>query len=160
MKFREEDNAHEDIPECGAIFMASIFTKKECLERRLLALPSAKAHFVKHIKAGMLLFLFEYGKKQLYGVFQATTDGAVDIVPDAFQGRFPAQVCRLFCCDGCVEFDITRRANIILSSCFQFPIFSYRFILNQYGIVTHLMRKSSEILSKRITLLSINSSLV
>lgn len=96
MEFGEEGSgAAGSIPEFGAIFMSSIVTKKECFKRKIFGLPSSKAEFVKHVKAGMVLFLFEFEKRQLYGVYQASSDGAMDIVPHAFSysgKRFPAQV--------------------------------------------------------------------
>ncbi|GMH26040.1 hypothetical protein Nepgr_027883 [Nepenthes gracilis] len=51
--------------------------------------------FVKQVKAGMILFLFEYEKRELYGVYQACTDGAMNQSPNAFSSskkKFPAQV--------------------------------------------------------------------
>lgn len=101
MEYDEEDYSFGDVPECGAIFMSSTLTMEECFKRHVFALPSSKARFVKHIKAGMLLFLFEFKKRQLFGVFEATSDGAMDIVPDGFyfSGRhFPAQVCYAYWC--------------------------------------------------------------
>lgn len=99
MEYDEEDNgASGNIPEFGAIFMSNIETKKECFKRKIFALPSSKAEFVKHIKAGMVLFLFEFKKRQLFGVFQASSDGAMDIVPNAFNypgKHFRAQVWRI-----------------------------------------------------------------
>lgn len=83
------------VPECGAIFMSNRKTMEECLRRNLFGLPFSKAGFVKHVKVGMVLFLFEYEKRELHGVFQASTDGAIDIVPEAFCSsgkRFSAQV--------------------------------------------------------------------
>nr|KYP58930.1 hypothetical protein KK1_014352 [Cajanus cajan] len=43
----------------------------------------------------MILFLFEYEKRQLHGVFKASCDGAINIVPNAFAAvgkQYPAQV--------------------------------------------------------------------
>ncbi|KAL0398127.1 UNVERIFIED_CONTAM: hypothetical protein Sradi_2156000 [Sesamum radiatum] len=71
MELDEDNGAAGSIPEFGAIFMSSAITKKECFRRRIFALPSSKAEFVKHVKAGMVLFLFEFEKRQLYGVYQA-----------------------------------------------------------------------------------------
>ncbi|XP_011096808.1 uncharacterized protein LOC105175876 isoform X2 [Sesamum indicum] len=96
MEFDEDNGAAGSIPEFGAIFMSNAMTKKECFRRRIFALPSSKAEFVKHVKAGMVLFLFEFEKRQLFGVYQASTDGAMDIVPHGFKysgKHFPAQVC-------------------------------------------------------------------
>lgn len=83
------------IPESGAIFLSNSSTLEECFERRLFGLPSTYADFVREVKAGMILFLFEYENRKLYGVFEASCDGGMNIVPNAFgsSGRtYPAQV--------------------------------------------------------------------
>lgn len=83
------------VAECGAIFMSNTSTKRECFRRKLLGLPSAQANFVKQIKAGMILFLFEFERRELYGVFRACCDGSTNIVPHAFSSsgkQFLAQV--------------------------------------------------------------------
>ncbi|GMI93598.1 hypothetical protein HRI_003029100 [Hibiscus trionum] len=82
-------------PEFGAIFMSDNATKKECLRRKVFALPSSQSHFVKQIKAGMILFLFEFERRELHGVFRACSDGTMNILPYAFSSsgkQFPAQV--------------------------------------------------------------------
>ncbi|GAB2281128.1 hypothetical protein Dimus_015734 [Dionaea muscipula] len=82
-------------PEFGAIFMSNCSTKKECFRRQLFGLPASAASFVQRVKAGMVLFLFEYEKRELYGVYQACSDGGMDLSPKAFKSssnRFPAQV--------------------------------------------------------------------
>lgn len=84
------------VPESGAIFMSNRETKKECLKMDLFALPSGFANFVKQVKAGMYLFLFEYEKRQLFGVYQASTDGGINILPKTSSSllkQYPAQVC-------------------------------------------------------------------
>ncbi|XP_021740146.1 B2 protein-like [Chenopodium quinoa] len=83
-------------PDYGAIFMASNSTRKECFEREIFGLPSEYADFVMKVKNGMPLFLFDFQERMLYGVFEATSDGAMNIVPDAYRStsnrKFPAQV--------------------------------------------------------------------
>lgn len=79
----------------GAIFVCNNLTKKECFKRKLFGLPSVHSDLVKQIKTGMILFLFEPDERKLHGIFQATSDGAMNIVPRAFSisnKRFPAQV--------------------------------------------------------------------
>ncbi|GMI72979.1 hypothetical protein like AT2G35140 [Hibiscus trionum] len=91
----EQSSAPGSRPEFGAIFMSNSATKKECLRRRLLGLPSSQSHFVKQVQSGMILFLFEFERRELHGVFQACSDGAMNIVPHAFSSsgmQFPAQV--------------------------------------------------------------------
>lgn len=79
----------------GAIFMCNRKTKQECLRRGLFGLPPSQARFVQKIKSGMILFLFEYEERKLFGVFEAASDGGIGIVPDAFsfsQKSFSSQV--------------------------------------------------------------------
>ncbi|KAL0912287.1 hypothetical protein M5K25_018250 [Dendrobium thyrsiflorum] len=79
----------------GAIFVCNNLTKKECFKRKLFGLPSVHSDLVQQIKTGMILFLFEPDERKLHGIFQATSDGAMNIVPRAFSisnKRFPAQV--------------------------------------------------------------------
>lgn len=96
MEFAEDENSIGGIvPEFGAIFMSNIATKRECFKRTIFGLPSAQANFVKQVKAGMLLFLFEFERRELFGVFRATSDGAINIMPHAFSSsgkQFPSQV--------------------------------------------------------------------
>uniref|UniRef100_A0A5B6YVS6 DCD domain-containing protein n=2 Tax=Davidia involucrata TaxID=16924 RepID=A0A5B6YVS6_DAVIN len=96
MEYGEEENGIVGrFLEAGAIFMSNIATKSECFKRKLFGLPSAQANFVKHVKAGMLLFLFEFERRELYGVFRACSNGSMNIVPHAFSSsrkQFPAQV--------------------------------------------------------------------
>lgn len=89
------------VPVFGAIFISNSATKKECFRRKLLGLPMGQAHFVKQVKAGMILFLFEYERRELHGVFQACSDGAMNIVPHAYSSsgkQFPAQVSMFVYC--------------------------------------------------------------
>ena len=96
IKLKEmENDGVGKLPEYGAIFMSNSITKKECLRRKLFGLSSTHNGFVKHIKVGMILFLFEYDRRELHGVFQACSDGGIDIVPHAFSKsgmHCPAQV--------------------------------------------------------------------
>lgn len=93
---RVENDVPGGVPEFGAIFMSNIATKRECFKRKVFALPSSMGNFVKQVKEGMVLFLFEFEKRQLFGVYRATSDGAMNILPHAFNSsgkQFPAQVC-------------------------------------------------------------------
>ncbi|KAJ1393394.1 Development/cell death domain [Sesbania bispinosa] len=77
----KHNNADGRDPDFGAIFMSNSETKRECFKRRLFGLPSSEIHFVE--------------QRQLHGVFKASCDGAMNIVPNAFTSlrkQFPAQV--------------------------------------------------------------------
>ncbi|CAH9125035.1 unnamed protein product, partial [Cuscuta epithymum] len=85
----------ESFPDFGAIFMCNKTTKNECFGSGIFGLPHPFANFVKEVKAGMLLFLFEYEARKLYGIFEATSDGGMNIIPKAYRSSgksFPAQV--------------------------------------------------------------------
>ncbi|RYR14137.1 hypothetical protein Ahy_B04g070763 isoform C [Arachis hypogaea] len=93
--YDKHNNAAGKLPDYGAIFLSNSATKRECFKKGLFGLPSSAIHFVEQIKAGMILFLFEYEKKQLHGVFKAASDGGMNIVPNAFSSlrtQFSAQV--------------------------------------------------------------------
>ncbi|KAG7573665.1 Development/cell death domain [Arabidopsis suecica] len=130
MKHMEKFNgASGEDPEYGAIFMSNNSTRKECLSRGLFGLPIGLAGFVKQVKAGMMLFLFEFEKRELHGVFQACSDGAINIEPNAFQSsgkQFPAQVkftekwrCRPLCES---EFGNAIHENYFTSKKFKFGL--------------------------------------
>ncbi|TQD90378.1 hypothetical protein C1H46_024080 [Malus baccata] len=73
----------------------AVQTIDECFERRLSGLPSSQDQFVKQIKTGMISFLFEFERRELHGVFQACSDGEMNISPSAYNSsgrQFPAQV--------------------------------------------------------------------
>ncbi|PNX95978.1 hypothetical protein L195_g004351 [Trifolium pratense] len=82
-------------PEHGAIFMSNRNTLQECFGRSLFGLPDSFSSFVKNVKAGMILFLFQFEDRKLHGVFKAISDGGMNIVPRAYASsgkQFPAQV--------------------------------------------------------------------
>jgi len=91
----KHNNADGKDPDFGAIFMSNCETKRQCFKKGLFGLPSTEIQFVEQVKAGMILFLYEYEKRQLHGVFKASCDGGINIVPNAFAKlgkQFPAQV--------------------------------------------------------------------
>ncbi|XP_031505171.1 uncharacterized protein LOC116267534 isoform X2 [Nymphaea colorata] len=93
MMWNTSQNCHREFD--GAIFMCNRETKKECLARGLFGLPPSQAQFVQKIKSGMILFLFEYEERKLFGVFEASSDGGIGIVPEAFSSSgksFSSQV--------------------------------------------------------------------
>ncbi|XP_060195794.1 uncharacterized protein LOC132625043 isoform X2 [Lycium barbarum] len=97
MEYGNEENGFISVPapEFGAIFMSNIATKRDCFKHKVFGLPSSMANFVKEVKKGMVLFLFEYEMRQLFGVYRAISDGGMNIVPHAFRSsgkQFAAQV--------------------------------------------------------------------
>jgi hypothetical protein len=64
----------------------------------LSGLPAPHHVYVKNIVPGLPLFLFNYSERKLYGIFEATSEGQMNINPYGWttngSGRtqFPAQV--------------------------------------------------------------------
>lgn len=67
-------------------------TKHDCYRFRVFGLPLNKQEIIKNIKPGAKLFLFDFEAKLLYGVYEATSTGIMNLEPLAFGGKFPAQV--------------------------------------------------------------------
>jgi len=44
------------------------------------------------VAPGTKLFLYNYTERELSGIFEATSHGDMNLIPEAFQGFFPAQV--------------------------------------------------------------------
>ncbi|WVZ63099.1 hypothetical protein U9M48_012764 [Paspalum notatum var. saurae] len=79
----------------GAIFMSNTLTREQCFRASVFGLPAEYQSFVSNVRKGMPLFLFDHTLRKLYGVFEAVSDGGLNIDNAAFQSihrSYPAQV--------------------------------------------------------------------
>uniref|UniRef100_A0A8I6YJK1 DCD domain-containing protein n=2 Tax=Hordeum vulgare subsp. vulgare TaxID=112509 RepID=A0A8I6YJK1_HORVV len=130
----------------GAIILCNHVTKLESFKQKLFALPDYATSFIRKIRAGMLLFVFEREEKKLSGVFEATSDGALNILPNAFHSLRkprPAQVRfrRVWFCKPLMEAEFSDEIKGLQPQMSFFGI-SYQQVLN----LVHLFS------SKRISL--------
>ncbi|XP_051204596.1 uncharacterized protein [Lolium perenne] len=79
----------------GAIFLCNYRTRKECFDRKIFGLSSKCTEFIQKVKSGATLFLYDVDQRKLHGVFEATSDGAMNIIPDAYASsgfHYPCQI--------------------------------------------------------------------
>jgi hypothetical protein len=73
-------------------FVCTNETESECFQRALFGDTKKLWDEIKDVKRGDTLFLYNVDTDVLFGPFTAESDGKLDIEPDAWGGRFPAQV--------------------------------------------------------------------
>jgi len=76
----------------GHIFACTKNSERECFDRMLFATSKVYGEGVLKVKKGDALFLLNLDTDVLYGTFKAKSAGAKDIVPEAWNGRYPYQV--------------------------------------------------------------------
>ncbi|CAL1402393.1 unnamed protein product [Linum trigynum] len=82
----------------GVIFGCKHHTIDECLNKKLFGLPAMHFTYVQKIDNGLPLFLFNYSDRKLHGIFQAASQGKMNIDPYAWLEEgctstpYPAQV--------------------------------------------------------------------
>ncbi|KAL4576096.1 hypothetical protein LXL04_012184 [Taraxacum kok-saghyz] len=63
----------------AVIFGCKHTTINECLANNLFGLPASHFSYIKNIKEGVPLFLFNYSDRKLHGVFEATSPGQMNL---------------------------------------------------------------------------------
>ncbi|KAK3140631.1 hypothetical protein QOZ80_5AG0403550 [Eleusine coracana subsp. coracana] len=82
----------------AVIFGCKHETIEECFAKQLFGLPPMHYSYVKNVKTGMPLFLFNYSDRKLHGIFEAASPGRLSIDSYAWSDDgslktpFPAQV--------------------------------------------------------------------
>ncbi|KAL3700377.1 hypothetical protein R1sor_018399 [Riccia sorocarpa] len=83
----------------SVIFGCTNATYNECVNNKLFGLPYSHHSYVEHIEPGMPLFLFNYNDRRMHGIFEAVSEGGLNINPYGWTGtdsgartQFPAQV--------------------------------------------------------------------
>ncbi|KAL1187900.1 B2 protein [Cardamine amara subsp. amara] len=83
---------------CGVIFGCKFSTIQECYAKKLFGLPAPHMAYIKNIDPGLTLFLFNYSDRTLHGIFEAASEGQLNIDPTAWSSNgtdpspYPAQV--------------------------------------------------------------------
>ncbi|CAE5966835.1 unnamed protein product [Arabidopsis arenosa] len=83
---------------CGVIFGCKFSTIKECYAKNLFGLPAPHMAYIKNIDPGLTLFLFNYSDRTLHGIFEAASEGKLNIDSKAWSPNgtdpspYPAQV--------------------------------------------------------------------
>lgn len=68
----------------GVIFGCKNGTYEECLNKQLFGLPAPHFSYVRKIKPGLPLFLFNYSDRKLHGIFEALSQGQMNINSNAW----------------------------------------------------------------------------
>jgi DNA modification methylase len=74
------------------IFVCTNKTEPECLNRMLFGTSKLYAADALEVKSGDILFLLNVNSDVLYGVFRAKSDVRQNIIPEAWNGKYPYQV--------------------------------------------------------------------
>ena len=78
--------------ERGFIMLCNDITEGECLERNLFGDKAKRFQCLDEIKPGDIGLLLNINKDELMGIFRACSEPQLHIEPDAWDGKFAAQV--------------------------------------------------------------------
>ncbi len=78
--------------ERGFIMLCDDLTEGQCLERSLFGDKAHKLQDLSDLQPGDIGLLLNINRDELIGIFRASSKAGLHIVPDAWDGRFAAQV--------------------------------------------------------------------
>jgi DNA modification methylase len=76
----------------GYVFACTNTSQEECFERLLFGTSKQYGAAAMRVRKSDFLFLLNLEADLLYGIFKASSDGKMNIVPDAWKGKYPYQV--------------------------------------------------------------------
>lgn len=76
----------------GYVFACTNSSQDECFKRLLFGSSKVYGAVAMRVRKGDFLFLWNLDSDLLYGVFRAAADAQLNIVPDAWGGKYPYQV--------------------------------------------------------------------
>jgi len=74
------------------VMLCNDHTEGECLERNLFGDKAKRLEYLDEIKPGDIGFLLNVNKDELICIFRACSEAQLHIEPDAWDGKFAAQV--------------------------------------------------------------------
>ena len=74
------------------IMLCNDLTEGECLERNLFGDMAKRLEYYDEVQLGDIGFLLNIYKDELIGIFRACSEAQLHIEPDAWDGKFAAQV--------------------------------------------------------------------
>ena len=74
------------------IMLCNEQTEGECIERNLFGDKAKRLEYLEEIHPGDIGFLLNVNKDELIGIFRACCEAQLHIEPDAWNGKFAAQV--------------------------------------------------------------------
>jgi len=77
----------------GFIMLCNDRTESECLERNLFGDLAKRFQELDEIQTGDIGLLLNINRDELIGIFRACSPAQLHIEPDAWKGKFAAQVC-------------------------------------------------------------------
>ena len=76
----------------GYVFACTNASQDECFKRLLFGSSKVYGAAAMRVKKGDFLFLWNLDSDLLYGVFKAVTDGQLNMIGEAWEGKYPYQV--------------------------------------------------------------------